>query len=73
MSNADGFRFSSPGSPGHILDPHSGLAQCLQQSVGVLAPEAVTADALATAFSMMISARIEETLALLPGTEGSVV
>ena len=49
-SSADGFRFGGPGSPGHILDPRSGLAECLHRSVSVLAPEAATADALATAF-----------------------
>ncbi len=68
-SSASGFRFGGEGSPGHILDPRSGLAECRHETVSVLAPEAATADALATAFCLMTTARIEALLPALPGVE----
>ncbi len=68
-SSPSGFRFGGPGSPGHILDPRSGLSECPHESVSVLAPEAATADALATAFCLMTTARIEALLPSLPGVE----
>ena len=68
-SSASGFRFGGDGSPGHILDPRSGLASSLHDSVSVLAPEAATADALATAFCLMETARIGQLLPGLPGVE----
>lgn len=68
-SSPAGFRFGGAGSPGHVLDPRSGLGECRHESVSVLAPEAATADALATAFCLMETARIEELLPALPGVE----
>ena len=71
-SSADGFRFGGPGSPGHILDPRSGLGKCLHDSVSVLADEAAIADALATAFCLMTTAKIEALLPSLPGVEARI-
>ena len=71
-SSADGFRFGGKDSPGHILDPRSGMAECLHRSVSVLAPEAATADALATAFCLMTGARIAEVLPALPDVEALI-
>ena len=68
-SSASGFRFGGAGSPGHILDPRSGVATSLHESVSVLAPEAATADALATAFCLMPTVRIEDLLPSLPDVE----
>lgn len=68
-SSASGFRFGGTAGPGHILDPRSGLGECLHESVSVLAPEAATADALATAFCLMETARIEALMPSLPGVE----
>ena len=68
-SSARGFRFGGGTGPGHILDPRSGLATSLHDSVSVLAPEAATADALATAFSLMETPAIEALLPSLPGVE----
>ena len=68
-SSAGGFRFAGPGSPSHLLDPRSGMAASLHESVSVLAPEAATADALATAFCLMPAAEIEALLPSLPGVE----
>lgn len=68
-SSPSGFRFGGEGSPGHILDPRSGLALSRHESVSVLAPEAALADALATAFCLMETAQIEALLPALPGVE----
>jgi thiamine biosynthesis lipoprotein len=68
-SSASGFRFGGPGTPGHLIDPRSGLAASLHESVSVLAPEAASADALATAFCLMGAAEIEALLPSLPGVE----
>jgi thiamine biosynthesis lipoprotein len=68
-SSASGFRFAGEGSPGHILDPRSGLAAPLHETVSVFAPEAAIADALATAFCLMSTAEIEALLPSLPGVE----
>lgn len=64
-----GFRFAGAGSPGHILDPRSGAAPALHAAVSVLAPEAATADALATAFCLMTAERIAALLPSLPDVE----
>jgi len=68
-SSAAGFRVGGAGSPGHILDPRSGLATSLHERVSVLAPEAATADALATAFCLITTPQIEALLPALPGVE----
>ncbi len=68
-SSPSGFRFGGEGSPGHILDPRSGLGECRHESVSVLAPRAAIADALATAFCLMETTRIEQLLPDLPGIE----
>jgi thiamine biosynthesis lipoprotein len=68
-SSPSGFRFGGEGSPSHILDPRSGLGECRHESVSVLAPQAATADALATAFCLMETTRIEQLLPDLPGIE----
>lgn len=68
-SSAAGFRFAGPDSPGHLLDPRSGMAASLHESVSVLAPEAAFADALATAFCLMPQTRIDALLPSLPGIE----
>lgn len=68
-SSPSGFRFGGEGSPGHILDPRSGLARSRHERVSVLAPEAALADALATAFCLMETAQIEALLPALPGVE----
>lgn len=68
-SSADGFRFAGPGSPAHILDPRTGLGQCLHDTVSVIADEAAIADALATAFCLMTTEKIEALLPSLPGVE----
>ena len=64
-----GFRFAGAGSSGHILDPRSGAAPALHDAVSVLAPEAATADALATAFCLMTAERIAALLPSLPDVE----
>ena len=64
-----GFRFAGEDSPGHIIDPRSGTTPALHRSVSVLAPEAATADALATAFCLMTTKRIEALVRSLPGID----
>lgn len=52
-SAADGFFFEPAGRFNHLIDPRSGLGAARYRSVTVTAPEAATADAYATAFSLM--------------------
>lgn len=68
-SSAAGFHFAGPGSPGHLIDPQSGLAASRYDSVSVIAPDATTADALSTAFSLLPSERIAATRASFPSAE----
>ena len=65
-SSASGFRFAGPNSPSHILDPRSGMAPSLHETVSVFAPKAAFADALATAFCLMPRPEIDALLATLP-------
>ena len=65
-SSASGFRFAGPQSPGHILDPRSGAAPSLYNSVSVLAPQAAFADALATGFCLLPRPAIDTLLPDLP-------
>ncbi|MBS3651615.1 FAD:protein FMN transferase [Pseudaminobacter sp. 19-2017] len=52
-SSADGFRFDRAGRFNHLLDPRTGLGAGRYRSVAVVAPDATTADALSTAFSLL--------------------
>ena len=72
-SSPEGFRFAGPQSPGHILDPRTGASAVRHASVSVIAPEAATADALSTAFSLVPSDQLAQMLARLPGVEVRLV
>lgn len=61
-SGAYGFRFDSAGRFNHLLDPRTGACAHLHGSVTVVLPTATAADALSTAFSLMVPADIERTL-----------
>ncbi len=52
-SGGYGFRFDPEGRFNHLLDPRSGHSARLYQSVTVVGPDATSADALSTAFSLM--------------------
>ncbi|MCY1322783.1 FAD:protein FMN transferase [compost metagenome] len=52
-SSGQGFQFDAKGRFSHILDPRSGAAAQRYARVSVVAPEASTADALSTAFSLL--------------------
>lgn len=52
-SGSYGFRFDPAGRFHHIFDPRSGACPQLYASVSVLAPDATTSDALATACNLM--------------------
>ena len=52
-SGSYGFRFDPAGRFHHIFDPRSGECPQLYASVSVLAPDAATSDALATACNLM--------------------
>nr|WP_018237692.1 FAD:protein FMN transferase [Ensifer sp. BR816] len=52
-SSQDGFHFGESDRFGHILDPLSGGTPRLHRRVSVVAPNATTADAYSTAFSLM--------------------
>ena len=67
-SSPAGFRFDAAGGFGHILDPRSGTAKVAYRRVTVVAPDATTADALSTAFSLMELEDIRSRLGGMPGT-----
>jgi thiamine biosynthesis lipoprotein len=52
-SSAEGFRFDAAGRFSHLIDPRSGLGASLYRSVAVVAPDAASADAFSTAFSLL--------------------
>lgn len=52
-SSADGFRFDDASRFGHLIDPGSGLGASRYRGVAVVAPDATTADAFSTAFSLL--------------------
>jgi FAD:protein FMN transferase len=52
-SSADGFRFDEASGFSHLIDPRSGAGAHLYRSVAVVAPDATTADAFSTAFSLL--------------------
>lgn len=52
-SSPRGFRFDSAGSFDHLIDPRTGRSPARYESVTVIAPEAVMADGLSTAFCLM--------------------
>lgn len=66
-SSSDGFRFSGPESPAHLLNPLTGLSAARYRSVSVLARDAATADALSTACSFLDA---DEIIALLGAVSG---
>lgn len=72
-SGSAGFRFDAAGRFNHLLNPkaasENNLSASLYQRVTVIAPDAASADAWATAFSLMIENRIAAILKNLPATE----
>lgn len=61
-SAADGFLFEPEGRFNHLIDPRTGLGAARYSSVTVIAPEATTADAFATAFSLMTREAVAKVL-----------
>uniref|UniRef100_UPI002FE344A3 FAD:protein FMN transferase n=1 Tax=Sinorhizobium chiapasense TaxID=501572 RepID=UPI002FE344A3 len=61
-SSGRGFQFDAEGRFSHILDPRSGATAKRYARVSVVAPEASTADALSTAFSLMAPDEIDPLL-----------
>lgn len=62
-SAGGGFLFDAAGRFNHLFDPRTGDCARRFLAVSVLAPTAVMADALSTAFSLMVPAQIESVLA----------
>lgn len=71
-SGSAGFRFDAAGRFNHLLNPkaasENSLSASLYQRVTVIAPDAASADAWATAFSLMIENRIAAVLKDLSAT-----
>lgn len=71
-SGSAGFRFDAAGRFNHLLNPkatsENNLSASLYQRVTVIAPDAVSADAWATAFALMDENRISAILKNLPAT-----
>ncbi len=67
-SSGAGTPLDATGRITHLFDPRTGTASPLHRSVSVLAPEAATADALSTAFSVMPETAIREALRRMPAT-----
>lgn len=70
-SAGTGFHFDQAGRFGHILDPRNGLAASRYARMSVIAPDAASADALSTAFSLMEPGEIEMVRRAQPGVEVS--
>ena len=68
-SSAEGFRFDAAGRFSHLLDPRNGRGAALYRSVVVVAPDATTADALSTAFSLLEPEAVEDIVAARPGLD----
>ena len=68
-SGGYGNEFDASGKYYHLFDPSSGDSSALYASVTVRAKDAITADALSTAFSNMTETAIEKTLKNFPGVE----
>ena len=66
-SSPDGFRFDPAGRFGHLLDPRTGSSSARWRNVTVVAPDAATADALSTSFSLMDEGAIEKVTGALRG------
>jgi len=72
-SSGSGFCFDASGRFHHIFDPRSGACPRIHASVSVLAPTATTADALATACSLMPQDAIGGVLRAAGATRAIVV
>ncbi len=72
-SSADGFRFDELGRFSHLLDPRSGRGNSTYRSVTVIAPNATSADAFSTAFSLMPPERIRRALDGQPAVQVDIV
>jgi thiamine biosynthesis lipoprotein len=68
-SSAEGFAFDASGRHNHLFDPRTGRCADLGRSVSVIAPTAMCADALSSAFSLMQPAKVRAVLAGMPGVE----
>lgn len=68
-SSPYGFQFDRKGQFNHLLDPRSGQSAHRYKSVTVVAPTAVDADALSTAFSLMESVDIAELAKVVGGVD----
>ncbi len=68
-SSPDGFRFDPAGHFGHLLDPRTGLSSARWRNVTVVAPDAATADALSTAFSLMEAGMVAAAKESHPGLQ----
>lgn len=65
-SSASGFHFDPSARFGHILDPRRGSVPPFYRRMTVIAPDATTADAMSTAFSLMKRDAIQSFLQLHP-------
>jgi thiamine biosynthesis lipoprotein len=67
-SGAYGFRFDAHGVTNHLFDPRTGECAAPARTVTVVSDLAMTADALATAFTLMRDDAVGSALALTPWT-----
>lgn len=68
-SSPDGFRFDDASRFNHLIDPRSGLGASLYRGVAVIAPDATTADAFSTAFSLLQPDAVQRIVAGQPGLQ----
>jgi thiamine biosynthesis lipoprotein len=68
-SGADGFRFDDDGQCNHLFNPATGRCADPARSLTVVAPTAVAADALSTAFALMDQKAIAAVLARAAETQ----
>jgi thiamine biosynthesis lipoprotein len=68
-SSPRGFRFDSAGTFSHLIDPKTGRSPSHYRSVTVIAPQAVMADGLSTAFCLMDEPAVASSIAQLKQME----
>lgn len=68
-SSPDGYRFADGRRFNHLIDPRSGLGASRYRSITVVAPDATTADAFSTGFSLLPPEDIRKIAAAWPGLQ----
>ena len=67
VSSGAGYRFSATGKDHHLINPHDGSCYDASRTIAIQAPDATTADALATACSVTSPEKAAALIERFPG------